>query len=78
MKNVRYINNGPSTTPRLEPPGWMDIDEQVIGIATKMANLIELNPSEYFWQKAGILVALISMILGILICFTRGDFIDVS
>ena len=78
MKTVRYANTGVSTTTRLEPPGWMDIDQQVIGIATRMANLIEPYPNESFWQKAGIFVAFIAMILGVFICFTRGDFIDVS
>ena len=78
MKTVRYVTGAATTTSRLEPPGWMDIDQQVIGIATKMANFIEPNPNESFWKKAGIFVAFVGMIIGVLICFTRGDFIDVT
>jgi len=81
MKGVRYAATSTTSTAntgtRLEPPGFMDIDHHVIGIATKMANFIDANPNEGFWNRTGVFAAFIGMVLGIFICFSRGDFIDV-
>jgi hypothetical protein len=80
MKTVKYAGVTQSTTntgTRLEPPGFMDIDTHVIGLATKMAAFVDANPNENFWSRTGLFASFIGMVLGVFICFSRGDFIDV-
>jgi len=77
MKAVRYVQRESAPVVRLEPPGFMNIDDHVVAAANKIANFIDINPNnEGFWNRAGLIVSLGGMVLGTFICFARGDFID--